>query len=103
MGAPASRRLLLREPKGPARRRRSGSPLSDPGQSDDRAPPRFWPTHGFHGIFSNGDVASYLAPRRLPMTTDMDRAIPRSRWRSRRAWLGVGAVLGLGVIVYLAA
>ena len=37
------------------------------------------------------------------MSTDMDRAIPRPRWRSRRVWLGVGAVLGLGVLVSLGA
>jgi HlyD family secretion protein len=37
------------------------------------------------------------------MSTDMDRAIPRPRWRSRRVWLGIGAVVGLGVLVYLAA
>ncbi len=37
------------------------------------------------------------------MSTDMDRKVPRSRWRSRRTLLGVALVAGLGVAVYLGA
>ena len=37
------------------------------------------------------------------MSTDMDRRIPRSRWRSRRILLGVASVVGLGVIAWLSA
>jgi len=37
------------------------------------------------------------------MSTDMDRKIPRSRWRSRRLLWGVAVVAGLGAIAYLAA
>lgn len=37
------------------------------------------------------------------MSTDMDRRIPRSKWRSRRVLVGVGLVVGLGAILYIAA
>src|SRR5271165_6860928 len=37
------------------------------------------------------------------MTTDMDRKIPRPRWRNRRVVWGVALVMGLGAVVYLGA
>jgi HlyD family secretion protein len=37
------------------------------------------------------------------MSTDMDRRIPRSRWRSRRILIGGALVVGLGVVAYLGA
>ena len=37
------------------------------------------------------------------MSGDMDRPVPRSRWRRRRLGYGVVAVLALGVVGYLTA